>query len=75
MTEKVNTYHIPVLREACIEGLNIHAEGTYVDVTFGGGGHSRAIFENLNEQGFLFGLDQDSDAKSNIWRYGAVGVF
>ena len=67
MTEKVNTYHIPVLREACIEGLNIHAEGTYVDVTFGGGGHSRAIFENLNEQGFLFGLDQDSDAKSNIW--------
>ncbi len=67
MTEKVNTYHIPVLREACIEGLSIHADGTYVDVTFGGGGHSRAIFENLNEQGFLYGLDQDSDAKSNIW--------
>ena len=45
MTEKVNTYHIPVLREACI-GMNIHAEGTYVDVTFGGGGHFELLFEN-----------------------------
>ena len=67
MTQKANTYHIPVLRDACIEGLNIQAQGTYVDVTFGGGGHSKAIYENLNEDGFLYGLDQDSDAKANVW--------
>ena len=54
MTQKANTYHIPVLRDACIEGLNIQAQGTYVDVTFGGGGHSKAIYENLNEDGFLY---------------------
>ena len=67
MKQKVNTYHIPVLRDACIEGLNIIPSGTYVDVTFGGGGHSKSIYEKLNTSGFLYGMDQDVDAKSNIW--------
>jgi 16S rRNA (cytosine1402-N4)-methyltransferase len=67
MTQKANTYHIPVLKDACIQGLNIQAQGIYVDVTFGGGGHSKAIYKNLNEKGFLYGLDQDADAKENIW--------
>ena len=67
MTDKVNTYHIPVLRDACIEGLDIKSSGVYVDVTFGGGGHSRVIFEKLSSDGFLYVLDQDADAKANAW--------
>ena len=67
MTDKINTYHIPVLRDACIEGLDIKPSGVYVDVTFGGGGHSRAIFEKLSSEGFLYVLDQDADAKANVW--------
>ena len=67
MTDKINTYHIPVLRDACIEGLDIKPSGVYVDVTFGGGGHSRAIFEKLSSEGFLYVLDQDADAKANAW--------
>ena len=67
MTDKINTYHIPVLRDACIDGLDIKPDGVYVDVTFGGGGHSRAIFEKLSAKGFLYALDQDADAKVNIW--------
>lgn len=49
----------------CIEGLSIRPDGTYVDVTFGGGGHSRAIMEHLGEDGRLVGFDQDADALSN----------
>ena len=59
-------YHIPALLEECLEGLNISPNGTYVDVTFGGGGHSRGIIENLGEGGRLFSFDQDSDAEKNI---------
>ena len=59
-------YHIPALLEECLEGLNISPNGTYVDVTFGGGGHSRGIIENLGEEGRLFSFDQDSDAEKNI---------
>lgn len=58
-------YHIPVLAQTCIEGLNIRPNGTYVDVTFGGGGHSRMILEQLGENGRLFGFDQDPDAQQN----------
>ena len=58
-------YHIPALLEPCIEGLNIQPAGVYVDVTFGGGGHSRAIMERLGSEGRLFGLDQDMDAWAN----------
>ena len=58
-------YHNPVLLQASIEGLYIRPGGTYADVTFGGGGHSRAILEELNEEGRLLGFDQDADALRN----------
>lgn len=64
MTEE--TYHIPALLAETIEGLNIRKDGTYVDVTFGGGGHSRAILNELGDNGRLFGLDQDLDALANV---------
>ena len=59
-------YHIPALLNECIDGLNISPNGTYVDVTFGGGGHSRGIIEQLGAEGKLFSFDQDSDAEKNI---------
>ncbi|HLO44818.1 MAG TPA: 16S rRNA (cytosine(1402)-N(4))-methyltransferase RsmH [Leadbetterella sp.] len=55
-------YHKPVMLKECLEGLNIKPEGIYVDVTFGGGGHSRAILEKLTT-GHLYSFDQDDDAK------------
>jgi 16S rRNA (cytosine1402-N4)-methyltransferase len=58
-------YHTPVLLKSCIEFLNIKPGGTYVDLTFGGGGHSRSILENL-DGGRLFAFDQDEDAKRNV---------
>lgn len=58
-------YHSPVLLKESIDGLSINPEGTYVDVTFGGGGHSRKILEHLGENGRLYAFDQDSDALSN----------
>ncbi|MBX7180483.1 MAG: 16S rRNA (cytosine(1402)-N(4))-methyltransferase RsmH [Bacteroidia bacterium] len=58
-------YHKPVLLQACLDGLNIRPNGTYVDVTFGGGGHSKAILEKLGPNGKLIGFDQDSDALKN----------
>ncbi|MDH5474083.1 MAG: 16S rRNA (cytosine(1402)-N(4))-methyltransferase RsmH [Cyclobacteriaceae bacterium] len=57
-------YHNPVMLDECLEGLNIKPGGVYVDVTFGGGGHSKAIVEKL-EGGKLYGFDQDADAQSN----------
>jgi 16S rRNA (cytosine1402-N4)-methyltransferase len=57
-------YHIPVMLDPCIEGLAILPNGVYVDVTFGGGGHAKAILARL-EGGQLFGFDQDSDALAN----------
>jgi len=68
MTNNEETYHIPVLLNECLEGLAIQPEGRYVDVTFGGGGHSREIFKQLNEEGHLIGFDQDPDAKENAWQ-------
>lgn len=58
-------YHIPALLTEAINGLNISPEGIYVDVTFGGGGHSRAIMEKLGDGGHLYALDQDIDAYAN----------
>jgi len=58
-------YHIPALLDPTIEGLNIDPNGIYVDVTFGGGGHSRAIMERLSGQGQLYSFDQDLDAYRN----------
>jgi 16S rRNA (cytosine1402-N4)-methyltransferase len=62
----MSNYHIPVMLDECIEGLNIRPEGTYIDVTFGGGGHSRAILKRLDANGKLLAFDQDADAKQNI---------
>ena len=58
-------YHDPVLLNACIDGLRINPSGTYVDVTFGGGGHSREILKHLGPDGKLFAFDQDNDAAAN----------
>lgn len=58
-------YHVPVMLKQCIEGLAIRQEGVYVDVTFGGGGHSKVILEQLGPQGRLFAFDQDPDAIEN----------
>lgn len=59
------TYHIPALLSETINGLNIKPDGIYADVTFGGGGHSRAILAQLGEKGRLYGFDQDIDARAN----------
>lgn len=60
------TYHVPVLLKESIDGLNIRPDGTYVDVTFGGGGHSREILSRLGKEGHLYSFDQDADAERNI---------
>ena len=60
------SYHNPVLLNECIQGLNIKENGVYVDVTFGGGGHSKEILKHLGPNGKLFGFDQDKDAQQNI---------
>lgn len=65
MNEQSIVYHIPALLEESMAGLNIAPGGTYVDVTFGGGGHSRAIMSHLGKGGRLFGFDQDMDAYAN----------
>lgn len=60
------SYHIPVMLDQCLDGLAIRPNGVYVDVTFGGGGHSRGILERLGPEGRLFGFDQDPDALGNV---------
>lgn len=55
-------YHIPVMLEECIEGLNIKSNGVYLDLTYGGGGHSKEIIKHLAPEGHLYGFDQDLDA-------------
>jgi 16S rRNA (cytosine1402-N4)-methyltransferase len=62
----MDKYHTPVMLHECIDGLAIRPEGTYVDVTFGGGGHSREILSHLNKYGKLLAFDQDADAKQNV---------
>lgn len=59
-------YHIPALLEECMDGLDIKPAGKYVDVTFGGGGHSREILKHLSAEGHLYSFDQDEDAQRNI---------
>ncbi len=61
------SYHVPVMLKGSLDGLEIKPDGVYVDVTFGGGGHSRAILERLNEHGKLLAFDQDADAAQNVW--------
>ena len=71
MTE--SCYHTPVLLKESIDGLNIQPGGVYVDVTFGGGGHSREILSRLGYNGHLYSFDQDADAELNISREGTDG--
>ena len=66
MKEKEMRYHIPVLLNESLDGLNIQPSGVYVDVTFGGGGHSQGILKRLGNEGKLYGFDQDADAEVNI---------
>ncbi|HCC88011.1 MAG TPA: 16S rRNA (cytosine(1402)-N(4))-methyltransferase [Prevotella sp.] len=66
MTDTTMAYHIPVLLKESIDGLAINPDGVYVDVTFGGGGHSREILRRLGDNGHLFSFDQDADAENNI---------
>ena len=65
MKETDLTYHKAVMLQESIQGMNIRPEGTYVDVTFGAGGHSGAILNSLNEKGRLYAFDQDTDAQAN----------
>ena len=64
MTEVI--YHTPALLHETVEGLNLQSDGIYVDVTFGGGGHSKEILNKIGPKGKLFGFDQDADAIQNI---------
>lgn len=66
MVKTTEAYHLPVMLNECIQGLNIKKDGIYVDVTFGGGGHSKEILKHLGENGKLYAFDQDLDAVQNL---------
>lgn len=66
MVKTADTYHVPVLLKQSIDGLNIKPGGIYIDVTFGGGGHSREILKRINGNGQLYSFDQDEDAEKNV---------
>ena len=66
MTTIIDTYHVPVLLNESIDGLDIKSDGIYVDVTFGGGGHSREILSRLGNAGHLYSFDQDAGAENNV---------
>ena len=61
----VETYHIPVMLEECMEGLDIKPNGTYIDLTMGGGGHTSEVLRRLGAEGRLYSFDQDPDAAAN----------
>ena len=66
MSGEMQTYHVPVLLEESIEGMNLSPKGVYVDVTFGGGGHSKEILRQMDSTSHLYSFDQDEDAEKNI---------
>ena len=66
MVITADTYHVPVLLQESVDGLDIQPDGVYVDVTFGGGGHSKEILSRLSPKGHLYSFDQDADAEKNI---------
>ncbi len=66
MSEVEAVYHVPVLRDESIDGMNLQPDGVYVDVTFGGGGHSKEILRRLEGEAHLYSFDQDEDAEKNI---------
>ena len=67
-----SAYHIPAMLQETLDGLVTRPEGVYVDVTLGGGGHSRAILGRLHGQGTLYSFDQDQEAIDNLLRQGAM---
>lgn len=69
MTTTAETYHVPVLLKESVDGLNIQPGGVYVDVTFGGGGHSREILDRISRDGHLYSFDQDADAEKNAGKF------
>ena len=83
MMKEETTYHIPVLLMPSVDAMNIRPDGTYVDVTFGGGGHSREILSRLEDGGRLLSFDQDEDAEGEspfavikvMGRYAEVGKY
>lgn len=72
MVNKAETYHVPVLLKESVDGLQVKSGGIYVDVTFGGGGHSREILSRLGGTGHLYSFDQDADAEQNIFAHSAA---
>ena len=66
MSETEQIYHIPVLLDESVSGMNIQPGGIYVDATFGGGGHSKEILSRLDSTAHLYSFDQDEDAEKNI---------
>lgn len=66
MIKTADTYHVPVLLRESVDGLDIKPDGVYIDVTFGGGGHSKEILSRLDGKGHLYSFDQDADAEGNI---------
>ena len=66
MIVTAETYHVPVLLKESVDGLDIQPDGIYVDVTFGGGGHSREILSHIGKNGHLYSFDQDADAEKNL---------
>ena len=68
MVKTIEDYHVPVLLEPSIDGLNIHPGGVYVDATFGGGGHSRELLSRLDSTAHLYSFDQDADAEKNVFQ-------
>ena len=66
MNESEQTYHIPVLLNESIDGMNLHPAGIYADMTFGGGGHSKEILRRMDKNSHLYSFDQDEDAEKNI---------
>ena len=68
MVKTIEDYHVPVLLEPSIDGLNIHPGGVYVDATFGGGGQSRELLSRLDSTAHLYSFDQDADAEKNVFQ-------
>ena len=66
MSEAKQIYHVPVLLNESVDGMNIQPGGIYVDATFGGGGHSKEILSRLDSTAHLYSFDQDEDAEKNI---------
>lgn len=73
MVKTAETYHVPVLLCESVNGLDINPNGIYVDITFGGGGHSKEILSHLSKEGHLYSFDQDADAEQNIYKLNSDG--